>query len=279
MAKIENEVISLEVSSRGAEIISLFNKETNLEYIWSGDATYWAGRTPILFPIVGSTWDKKIHIDNQVYEMGNHGLVRTAEFKEEKCTKETLVFSYESNAETEAKYPFQFKLWVEYRLRENKVLINYRVENKSQRSMPFSFGLHPAFRCPLVEGESFDDYHIEFSHNETLSGLYGSFGLQKENKIPLSYPLFENNGTLCFEYPKSSSVKLTQGKHGVSVDLVGYRWLAFWTPKPQAPFLCIEPWHGHGDFEKVEASFENREGTLILEKGKTYLTTLGIEIF
>ncbi len=279
MLKIENEYVNLEVALKGAEMISLKDKETAIEYMWSGDSTYWAGRSPILFPIVGSTWDKKIHLDGKEFEMRNHGLVREAIFKLEEELENKIVLSYESNEDTLAKYPFDFKLWVEYSLSGRRVEVRYRIENKSSRRMPFSFGLHPAFNCPLQHGDKFEDYTIEFSHEETLDGCCGPLGMKKEKTIPLSYSLFEENETICFENPKSTSVQLTNGKHGVKVNLIGYRWIAFWTPKAGTPFLCIEPWHGHDDFEKVDVAFENREGTLHLEEGRSYLTSLGIEIY
>lgn len=279
MLRLENEKIRLEVAHKGAEIVSLFNKKDNIEMIWSGDKTYWAGRSPILFPIVGSTWDKKIHIDGKEFEMRNHGLVREAIFKEEEVSKEKIILSYESNQETLQKYPFDFKLWVEYRLNQEGIQVDYRIENKSSGMMPFSFGLHPAFNCPLQPGERFEDYQIEFTNTENLKGVCGPFSLENQKSFPLSYSLFKENETICFEYPRSSSVKLTNGKHGVLVHCVGYRWIAFWTPKEGAPFLCIEPWHGHDDFEKVDCAFEDREGTIHLSEGKSYFTTLGIEIF
>ncbi len=279
MAKIENDFLQLEVSCKGAEIVSLSDKKTGIEYMWQGDATYWQGRNPILFPIVGSTWDKKIHIGGKEFEMGNHGFVRSANFKEEKVSETHILLSYENNEETERVYPFQFKLWVEYTINKKKVFVKYRVENKSDCSMPFNFGLHPAFNCPLVSGESFNEYEIQFSNSETLSGICGPFGLNNQKTIPLSYELFEENETICFENPVSSKVSYTNGKHGVLIDTVGYRWLAFWTKRTGAPFLCIEPWHGHSDFNRVEVPFEKREGTQLLEPGKSFLTTLGIEIF
>lgn len=144
--------------------------------------------------------------------------------------------------------------------------------------MPFNFGLHPAFNCPLQAEEKFEDYRIEFSNDETLKGIFGPFSLNNENKMNLNYAVFDENKTICFENPKSSYVTLTNGEHGVKVSIVGYRWLAFWT-KPNASFMCIEPWHGHGDFNETQISFEEREGTIQLEPNKSYLTSYSIEIY
>ena len=85
------------------------------------------------------------------------------------------------------------------------------------------------------------------------------------------------NKTILFEYPKSAFVTLTNGKHGVKVGVVGYRWLAFWT-KMDAPYICIEPWHSHGDFTKVDVPFEQREGTTLLDPDHSYTTSYYIEL-
>lgn len=277
MVRIENQEAILEVVTRGAEITSFKDKETLLERMWQGDPTYWAGRNPVLFPMVGNTSTKKQIINEHEYAMSNHGIARTAEFTIQSVTDDTITMILTANEDTLKLYPFDFELAVAYKLIGKKVQINYTITNKSNIKMPYSFGLHPAFNCPIEKGEKFEDYHIEFSNNETLKGLLGPFSLNDEKIIPCDYDLYKANPTICFENPKSSSVCLTNGKHGVKVDLVGYRWLAFWTPN--APFLCIEPWHGHGDFIENNLPFEEREGTMILDPGYSYETAYSIEIY
>ena len=51
MITLENEHIKVQVKTKGAELDSLYSKETNLEYLWSGDAKFWNKKSPILFPI------------------------------------------------------------------------------------------------------------------------------------------------------------------------------------------------------------------------------------
>ena len=139
--------------------------------------------------------------------------------------------------------------------------------------MPFNFGLHPAFNCPLQEGEKFEDYHIEFSNHETFDWLNTHI---KDSKV-MDLDKDALAATIIITDPVSSESSLTNGEHGVTVSNVGYKWLAYWSPN--APFVCIEPWHSHTDFEKVEVPFEQREGTLFLEAGKTFTTAYSIQIF
>lgn len=53
MYKIENQYLKIVVSSKGAELQSLFDKEMNKEVLWYGDEKFWKRHSPLLFPNVG----------------------------------------------------------------------------------------------------------------------------------------------------------------------------------------------------------------------------------
>ena len=142
---LENEKCRVEISNSGAEIHHFINKETNKEWMWDGNPQFWDQHNPILFPIVGSTYDKKIRINQKIYEMGNHGFARRAFFKTVSESKTSCELCLESNEDTLKQYPFEFKLNVRYDLEGNCLNITYTIENLSAEDMPFSFGLHPAF--------------------------------------------------------------------------------------------------------------------------------------
>ena len=40
--------------------------------------------------------------------------------------------------------------------------MSYEVTNEGTEDMPFFVGGHPGFKCPLDEGESYDDYELRF---------------------------------------------------------------------------------------------------------------------
>ena len=44
-----------------------------------------------------------------------------------------------------------------------------KVINTDNKEIYFQIGGHPAFACPFMEGESSNDYYLEFSDNETLA--------------------------------------------------------------------------------------------------------------
>ncbi|MBB4482726.1 galactose mutarotase-like enzyme [Rhizobium etli] len=71
--RIGNQHLAVEVSSLGAEMQALTSSDGR-SWLWTGDATYWAGRSPILFPIVGKAPDDKLAIGDTVYPMASMAL-------------------------------------------------------------------------------------------------------------------------------------------------------------------------------------------------------------
>ncbi len=273
---IENNQSILEVSEKGAEMTSFRCKSDLIERFWQGDSAYWAGRNPLLFPLVGNTYNKISIINGTKYEMGNHGFARTAHFKLDKTSDDTIVCTLFDSEETLRQYPFKFKVEIIYQLIEKRINITVNVHNLNDVMMPFNLGFHPAFNCPL-NNETLEDYWLEFDEKETLQGLMGPFSLKEENKIALNEQLFVENPTVCFHSPKSSVVSLKSATTQLRVGVEGYPWLAFWK-KPSSPFVCIEPWLGHGDFDEIDRPFEQREGTICLEAKNVFTTSYFIEV-
>ena len=50
---LKNEQLTVTASSFGAELQSVTGAD-GVEYLWNGDPAYWGGRSPHLFPFVGS---------------------------------------------------------------------------------------------------------------------------------------------------------------------------------------------------------------------------------
>ena len=62
---------------------------------------------------------------------------------------------------------FDFELQMTYELDGQKLKITHTVINHDSIPMPFCVGGHPAFNCPISEGEDFEDYVVEFEYPET----------------------------------------------------------------------------------------------------------------
>lgn len=286
--RLENERYVATFTTKGGEIESFTDKQTGIQYMYQGDTPYWGGSNPTLFPIVGSTFTKDYEIDGKKYAMKNHGLIRYAQLHEIEAGEGEVAMAMDSDEDTRAKYPFDFHYEIRYRLEGAKLHVTYFITNTGDRDMPFSFGLHPGFRCPLCEGERFEDYTVRFSQPEEMTQLVMDLSGKTpyENKavslqeIPCDYALFAQYSTLIYRGMKSSFVTL-EGKahHGVKVDISGYPLFAVWTAATDAPFICLEPWYGHSDFSEVKEDFYHREGTQILSAGQTFTTAYAIEVF
>ena len=285
--RLENERYVMTFCEKGGEMESFKDKETGIQYLYQGNTAFWGGKNPGLFPMIGNTYDGTYEIDGVTYAMKNHGLIRYADLKCLAHNEDSITFELCSSEETLKQYPFSFSYQVTYQLVKNKVIITYDITNTGEQEMPFTFGLHPGFLCPLCEGEAFEDYHMVFSNPESVEQIH--FDPTKEQKetyetvkiqdIPLCYDWILKDATVVYKNCKSAFVTLQGKEHGVKVSIAGYPYLAIWTPAQGAPFICIEPWYGHGDFTKVEEDFYHREGTMILSPKRTFTTAYTIEVF
>ena len=277
--KLENKRYRVEFQEKAAEIISFYDKELELEYIWEGDSNYWAGRNPILFPVIGSSYNKKYLIHGKEYEMGNHGFARNSMFTLVEQTENSLTLKLDSNEETLKQYPFEFTLTVTYTLQENELQVDYKIHNRSKVMMPFNFGLHPAFRCPLEKGESFKDYQVVFSNEVILNGRGPHSEQTLVSSIPLTYEAFKQYPTWSYHNVDASYIGYTNQKHGVWVSIVGYPIVAIWTAKEGAPFICLEPWKALGLRTEQDLPFEERDALLSLSPDHQYLTSYSIQVY
>lgn len=277
---ISNTKISASINALGAELIRLEKDSKN--YIWTVDETYWNKTSPILFPIVGRLKNDTYSIENKTYELPRHGFARNLEFQIVNQTESSVVFVLESNSETLKNYPFEFELRLEYELDENELKMKYFVENKSEATMPFSIGAHPAF---AIEN-SFSDYSLKFNQTEEFISYEldneqfnaASKKIQSEKGIiNLNYTLFEKDA-LVFKHLQSNELTILKKKEPVlSVQFEGFPYLGIWT-KPNAPFLCIEPWCGLADNRNHNGNIFEKEGINFLQAKETFSKTIKIKI-
>ena len=277
---ITNNQISVSIDTLGAELIRL--EKVNQNYIWTVDETYWNKTSPILFPIVGRLKNDTYSIADKKYELPRHGFARNFEFQILNLTESSVVFVLESNSETLKNYPFEFQLQLEYELNENELRMKYSVENKSEVTMPFSIGAHPAF---AIE-DSFSDYSLQFNEteefvsyeleNEQFSNSFRKIN-SENGQINLDYSLFEKDA-LVFKHLQSNELTLLNKNETIlSIKFEGFPYLGIWT-KPNAPFLCIEPWCGLADNVNHNGNIFEKEGINLLQPQETFSRTIKITL-
>lgn len=144
--------------------------------------------------------------------------------------------------------------------------------------MPFSFGLHPAFRTPQYENENWEDYSIRFDPQSDAEQIVFTPELDpvKYEKVHLdqwnlSREDIDKYATIVYQNYDFDTVYLTcSGEDRIKVTFPNFPFLAFWSHPSRPHFICIEPWFGHADFEKVPDDFYHRDGTLVIKPNQTF---------
>ena len=285
--KISNNFISATIKDFGAELCSLKRNAVDTEYIWQADENFWGRHSPILFPIVGKLIDDEYIYENKTYRMGQHGFARDNIFKLYESKKNYLCFKLEQNEQTLEKYPFNFELYLSYKLFENNLKISYKVINKSNKTMPFSIGAHPAFNWPL-DNERKQDSYFEFKDAEKLERLpltKNGISEDKEtislcnNIMALNKKVFKNDA-LVLENLKNKTILLKNDLNDkfIKVEFEGFPYLGLWSKPHGAPFICIEPWHGIADFMDHNKKIEEKKGIKFLKRDEIFETNYTITI-
>jgi galactose mutarotase-like enzyme len=280
MFTIENDLLKVSINAKGAELQSIFQKTHQLEYMWSGDPAFWAKKSPILFPIVGTLKNDEYLYNDKAYKLGRHGFARDMEFEVKNQTDNSTSFLLRSNETTLQHFPFQFELIINYSIEKGNLTVTYTVKNISEGDMYFSIGGHPAFKVPLVNETIYSDYYLEFNKDEILprwpispDGLIEKKPepfLQSGNILSLNKKLFYKDA-LVFKHPSSSIISLSSHKtnHGLHFNFSGFSYLGIWAAK-NADFVCIEPWCGIADSVDSDQQIINKEGINKLNAGEIF---------
>ena len=80
MIILENNLLSVKVLEKGAELCSIVCKASGTEYLWQADPAFWNKHSPILFPIVGTLRNDTYWYKDKSYTMSRHGFARDKKF-------------------------------------------------------------------------------------------------------------------------------------------------------------------------------------------------------
>lgn len=270
---IENDKLSASVKEYGAELHSVVSKDSGFDFLWNGDTSVWYGQSPILFPIIGRLLDDKYYYDGKEYTMPKHGLFRKRDAQVVSCEKGKLVMMQTADAKTMESYPFTFVVYVTFELIDKAIKVTHKVVNTNEKTMYFSLGAHPGFKCKIGD-------YLEFDENETLSTeMIDSDSIRVNEKIPvlnnekritITEHIFDNDA-LIFSGIKSKHITLysTESARKVKFDFGGSPYLGIWA-KPGAPYVCLEPWFGVNDSRDKKDCICKKEGIIALEAGKSF---------
>jgi galactose mutarotase-like enzyme len=286
---LENQILKLKFSQKGAELKSVYHKILKKELLYDGKSDFWNRSAPILFPIVGKLKENKYKIDEKVFCMTQHGFARDFNFELSSQTEDSIQFQLADSTQSFEIYPFHFKLIVTYLLIKNKVEVIYEVKNTDNQNIYFSLGAHPGFAIPFFENEKFDDYYLEFESEENvkrylLNPQNGLFNGETEklnltkNCLFLNYSKFLNDA-IVLKNIQSKWIKLKSLKSNYSLrfNFTNFPYFGIWT-KPNAPFICLEPWCGLADSENSNFNFLEKEGLINLKPNEIFARSFSFEI-
>ena len=193
------------------------------------------GGIPVLFPICGNLPGDVFRLDGVDYTLKQHGFARDLPWQLQLLEDQGGIRLSLSDTElTLAAYPFAFLLEMDVRPVQGALEIGITIHNRSARSMPFSFGLHPYFsvddpaQTELVGLNDRCFNHLEMAEADTASQLKR---------------LAEGVDFLCrpagpVTLVDHSSGRQLQLQHEAPLDLT-----VIWTEPPRR-MVCLEPWTG-----------------------------------
>lgn len=263
----ENEFFTLSVKEMGAELTSLKSKKTGIEYIWEGNTDIWYGQSPILFPVIGRLLDDKYRLNCKEYSMEKHGIVRKKPFKLVEQTSDSLTFLQSDDENSLKIYPYHFDLFVTFKLNAQSLEVTHKVVNKNDCVMYYSFGAHPAFNCKIGDYLEFDNVQKSVLNEQIDKESYLIDNqvelLKNEKRITLEKNTFDNDALILSGYT-DKVISLKSDNHN---RVVRFHFdspvLGIWA-KPNAPYVCIEPWWGINDNHDKKADLSEKRGIMSL---------------
>lgn len=290
MKTISNEQLRVEISAAGAEVQSIKDVKTGREYLWQGDARWWDGRSPILFPICGGLWNGVCRINGREVEIPKHGFVRRRVWRATEVSETSVRYEYINTAEDLASFPFAFHLSIVYLLEGRTLHAHFEVKNVGDSDLWFQIGGHPAINIPEWKEEQTVDGYLRLEGDPEYIWRAGDQGCLEAEKRPIPYndegliPLcvetFANEALIFDNSRVKAATVLDLKKQPVArVASTSPGWL-FWSPTGlHSPFVCLEPWYGLPDHQHFEGPVSDRPHINCAKSGKTWRGGYSVEVF
>ena len=279
LIEIASPHLSAAINPLGAELTHL-RDASGRALMTDADPAFWTGHAPILFPIVGALANDSYRLDGKTYTLEKHGFARRSTFALVDHSAERAVFRLGDDAATHAVYPRAFALTLAYEINDVTLSLTAEIANReTERTLPASFGFHPAFAWPLQYGLPRADHRIRFAADEpeplralTPDGLILAAErpspLDDARTLRLRDDLFTDDA-LIWDRVHAQSVRYgAPTGPQLRVDFPDTPMLGIWT-KPGAAYVCIEPWHGIADPVGFTGDLTQKPGIFVLAPGET----------
>lgn len=276
---IENQYLQVKIHPKGAELQSIFDKQSKKEILWYGDSLYWKKRAPIMFPVNVRMKGDQYTYQGKTYPMPKMGIATISDFKKtKKSTKTSIFLTLAADESTKKQYPFDFRLELNYELNGKELVNRFTIQNTGKERMYFALGGHPGFNCPLDNGKTRGDYEYVFPKKMTVERIEVAGNFLQENRIPY----LENEDRIALDDARVPNGGMFLKESGVgtigiaekgqppfvTIDLGDFPNVNLWTP-PGYPFACIEPMVSHHDIENSPLAIEQKVHLIQLSAGES----------
>ena len=281
---LENEFLRVSIADAGAELISVWDKTSGQERLWTADPAIWNRHAPILFPFVGKVFEGKYRIGEKEYAMKTqHGFARDMDFTCVDKTASSVTHRVGATEQTLAIYPFDFQLTICHRLSGRQLFIDWTIENLGADKMYYCIGGHPGLMAP--QGVRKEDCLITFPGKTELSYLSANaagYILPEVKALPLEngHAHWQSDipDTWIFEdhQVKTVGISYPDGTPYVTMHCETFPMLAIWA-NPDGPFICLEPWYGRADDNGFTGTVEDKKDMQSLHAGEKQEITYSVE--
>lgn len=290
METLSNGILTIQVSSHGAELCSL--QCEGREYLWQADPQYWARHSPVLFPIVGRVWNDTYRVGTAEYHLSQHGFARDSEFELIAATDTEVRYRLCDTDASRQRFPYAFRLEIGYRLEGRCVRVMWQVSNPSATDdLCFQIGAHPAFYYADFKPEAQERGYFRLDAEGTVmrsclgekgcldAGRQEPVELEAGGWLPLTPQLFEHDA-LVFEQGQVHAVSLCDTQRRPYITLrFDAPVVGLWSPPGKnAPFVCIEPWYGRCDRVGYEGDYPEKDWVQRLEPGRSFEASYLIQV-
>ena len=213
--------------------------------------------------------------------MEKHGIVRKKPFKLVEQTSDSLTFLQSDDENSLKIYPYHFDLFVTFKLNAQSLEVTHKVVNKNDCVMYYSFGAHPAFNCKIGDYLEFDNPQASVLNEQIDEESYLLDNqvelLKNEKRITIEKNTFDHDALILSGYT-DKVISLKSDNHN---RVVRFHFdspvLGIWA-KPNAPYVCIEPWWGINDNHDKKADLSEKRGIMSLNSNENKTFSWTVEI-
>jgi galactose mutarotase-like enzyme len=278
--QLKNQHLEVGISTTGAELKSIKKvmDKDGVEYLWQLNPDIWERQAPLLFPLIGRLKDEEYVHDGRKYKMDIHGFARFKEFKIVEKSDNRVALEITHDEKTLMEYPFEFRLTISYILSGSSIIKEHSIENIGNRTMYYEIGGHEGYNLALFEGESMEDYFIEFNGMDSLMTYTTDENVMIEkdmkklelegNRLYLSPEVFKDDALIMDTFTtRTASLCNIRNNRKVVVEFSDFKYLGIWTKYMRGNYVCIEPWSSLPDCNYLGKELKEKKDIRFLEAG------------